>query len=46
VVVVSASVLPADRTNALETGADAFLAKPFGAADLEEILHGVTGPRR
>jgi CheY-like chemotaxis protein len=38
VVVVSASVLPADRASALETGADAFLAKPFGAADLELTL--------
>ena len=42
VVVVSASVLPADRASALETGADAFLAKPFGAADLEQTLGRLT----
>ncbi len=38
VVIVSASVLPADRTSALATGADAFLAKPFGVSDLVDLL--------
>jgi CheY-like chemotaxis protein len=42
VVVVSASVLPADRASALETGAGAFLAKPFGAADLEQAILRLT----
>ena len=35
---VSASVLPAERSRAVAGGADAFLAKPFGATDLVEVL--------
>ena len=38
VVIVSASVLPAERSRALATGADAFLGKPFGAGELIEAL--------
>lgn len=38
VVIVSASVLPAERTSALATGADAFLAKPFDPSDLVDLL--------
>lgn len=37
-VIVSASVLPAERATALATGADAFLGKPFGRADLIATL--------
>ncbi len=40
-VIVSASVLPAERASALATGADAFLGKPFGRADLIETLRGL-----
>lgn len=43
VVIVSASVLPAERTNALATGADAFLAKPFDPSDLVELLMRLWG---
>lgn len=42
-VIVSASVLPAERATALATGADAFLGKPFGRADLIETLLGLVG---
>jgi len=38
VVIVSASVLPAERTTALATGADAFLAKPFDPSDLVDLI--------
>ena len=38
VIVVSASVLPAERASALATGADGFLAKPFGSATLMEAV--------
>lgn len=38
VAIVSASVLPGDRTVALEVGADEFLAKPFTAAELVGLL--------
>ncbi|MCI0582978.1 MAG: response regulator [Chloroflexi bacterium] len=38
IVIVSASVLPAERSRAVETGADAFVGKPFGAAELVEVL--------
>jgi two-component system response regulator DesR len=38
VIIVSASVLPAERTRALASGAHAFLGKPFLAADLIDAL--------
>ena len=44
VIVVSASVLPAERASALATGADGFLAKPFGAEAFVDVLRGVRGP--
>lgn len=40
IVIVSASVLPAERSRAVESGADAFLGKPFGATDLLDVLVG------
>jgi CheY-like chemotaxis protein len=43
VVIVSASVLPAERTSALATGADAFLAKPFDPRDLVELIVRLAG---
>lgn len=44
IVIVSASVLPVERTSALATGADAFLAKPFDPADLVELIVRFSGP--
>ncbi len=41
VVIVSASVLPAERSSAIATGADGFLAKPFDPADLIELIVGL-----
>lgn len=38
VIVMSASVLPADRDAARRSGSDAFLAKPFLPADLVALL--------
>jgi CheY-like chemotaxis protein len=38
VIVVSASVLPAQQSSALVKGADGFLGKPFNAADLIDLL--------
>jgi CheY-like chemotaxis protein len=38
VIVTSASVLPAERSAALDRGADAFLGKPFGVDDLAAVL--------
>ena len=38
IVIVSASVLEADRAAARATGADAFLAKPFASSDLTRLL--------
>jgi len=38
VVAVTASVLPQDRAAALEAGCDAFLDKPYAAADLVAIV--------
>jgi len=38
IIVLSASVLATERAAALETGADAFLAKPFGSRELIELL--------
>ena len=38
IIIISASVLPAERSRAVESGADAFLGKPFGAKDLIDVL--------
>jgi two-component system KDP operon response regulator KdpE len=38
VVAVTASVLPQDRAAALEAGCDAFLDKPYAAADLVRVV--------
>jgi two-component system KDP operon response regulator KdpE len=38
IVVLSASVLPAERQAALDAGCDAFLGKPFVPRDLLELL--------
>ena len=38
VVAVTASVLPADRAAAIEAGCDAFLDKPYAAADLVAVV--------
>jgi two-component system KDP operon response regulator KdpE len=38
IVVLTASVLPADQQAALDAGCDAFLAKPYPAAELVSIL--------
>jgi two-component system KDP operon response regulator KdpE len=38
VVAVTASVLPADRTAAIEAGCDGFLDKPYAAADLVSVV--------
>jgi two-component system KDP operon response regulator KdpE len=38
VIIMSASVLPADRAEAMETGCDAFLAKPFQPSELTDLL--------
>ncbi len=38
VVAVTASVLPQDRAAALEAGCDAFLDKPYAAADLVQVV--------
>jgi len=44
-VVLSASVLPAERATALATGAAGFLAKPYRPAELVEAVAGVLGGR-
>ena len=44
VIVMSASVLPADRDAARRSGSDAFLAKPFLPADLIALLDGLPRP--
>jgi CheY-like chemotaxis protein len=44
VVIVSASVLPAERSRALASGASAFLGKPFGAGQLIDALAEVVDP--
>jgi CheY-like chemotaxis protein len=38
VLIMSASVLPSERSQALAAGCDAFLGKPFRTADLEGVL--------
>lgn len=42
VVVMSASVLPAERDAAMQTGCDSFLAKPFEPTELTELLVRLT----
>ena len=42
VIVMSASVLPAERAEALDTGCDAFLAKPFQPSHLTDLLARLT----
>ena len=52
VVVMSASVLPAERQEAMRAGSDAFVPKPYIAADLlqtmarliDSVRGGTTGP--
>jgi CheY-like chemotaxis protein len=46
VVIVSASVLPSEQQQALRSGADAFLAKPFSPSDLIAVLERVRERRR
>jgi two-component system OmpR family response regulator len=41
ILVLSASVLPSERTTALDAGTDAFMAKPFVPADLVEAIAGL-----
>ena len=41
IVVLSASVLPTERTMALAAGADDFLGKPFSSMDLVNLLRAV-----
>jgi two-component system OmpR family response regulator/two-component system phosphate regulon response regulator OmpR len=43
VIVASASVLPAERDAAIERGADAFLAKPFGLGEFSEVVRRFVG---
>ena len=38
VVILSASVLPSERGAALESGADAFLGKPYAPSELVDLL--------
>ncbi len=45
-VVLSASVLPAERGTALATGASDFVAKPYRPAQLVEAVANVLGGRR
>jgi two-component system KDP operon response regulator KdpE len=44
-VVLSASVLPAERATALATGAAGFLAKPYRPAELVEAVADILGGR-
>lgn len=43
-VVLSASVLPAERATAMESGAAGFLAKPFRPAELIDMVAELLGP--
>ncbi len=45
VVIVSASVLPTERNAAIESGAHAFMAKPYRAQELLELLARFLGER-
>jgi CheY-like chemotaxis protein len=44
VLIMSASVLPEERDAAIAAGCDAFLAKPFHAPELLEVLTRLTAP--
>jgi CheY-like chemotaxis protein len=44
IVILSASVLPSERSAALESGCDAFLGKPYRPADLLELLGTFVDP--
>ena len=44
IVVLSASVLPTERTMALAAGADEFLGRPFSSMDLVNLLRAVATP--
>lgn len=44
IVVLSASVLPTERSMALAAGADDFLGKPFSSLDLVSLLRAVAAP--
>jgi CheY-like chemotaxis protein len=46
VVVMSASVLPAERQEAMHAGGDAFIPKPYVAADLLETMARLLGAAR
>lgn len=41
VVVMSASVLPEERAEAIQAGSDAFVAKPYVPGDLLDTLQGI-----
>ena len=41
IVIISAKATPDDRHNALESGADDFLAKPFSSYDLEALIEDI-----
>ena len=45
VVALTASVLPAEQQAALDAGCDAFLAKPYSAADLVAVIRRVAEDR-
>ena len=45
VLVLSASVLPMDRTAAVDAGADAFLPKPFDTAELLDVIASLADDR-
>ena len=45
VLVLSASVLPMDRSAAVEAGADAFLPKPFDTAELLDVIASLVDGR-
>ena len=44
VIIISASVLPVERSRALASGADAFLGKPVAAGDLVDALVALGSP--
>jgi DNA-binding response OmpR family regulator len=43
VIVMSASVLPAERDTAIQRGANAFLGKPFGLGEFAEVVRRFVG---
>jgi CheY-like chemotaxis protein/two-component sensor histidine kinase len=45
IVALTANVMARDRERAVESGMDAFLAKPFKAAQLFEVLHPIAAAR-